>query len=194
MLTNSSTIYCESRLRDHVWSVGYSSDKVDLSRDFYQPAMSVSIRYDRTFGDFSSDALALISRGIRDLYLRSGKIRLIASPVLSREDIERFRQGHSKSNAMIESKLLESLGYGRLDEGQYLQLRLLSGMLADGLLELQLAVHVRGEGQISVTHEGVGVFQDVQGDYITFIGSRKETRNAWVGNAESFELSTSWGS
>ncbi len=193
MSTKSSTTSCESRLRNHVWSVGYSSDKVDLVRHFYQPAMSLAIRYDRSVGYFSSASLALISRGIRDLYLRNGTIRLIASPVLSPNDIEAIRQGHSKSDTMIESRLLEYLDHRRLEEDQSLQLQLLSGMLADGLLEIQLAVRVHADGRLGLYHEKVGVFEDAEGDYITFIGSPNESWNGWVSNAESFSLNTSWG-
>lgn len=183
----------ESRLRDHVWSVGYSSDKVDLIRDFYQPAMSLAARYDRSVGYFSSAALALISRGIRALYLRNGRIRLIASPVLSPQDIEAIRQGHLNTETMIENKLLEYLDHRRLDEDQSLQLQLLSGMLADGLLELQLAVRVHADGALGLYHEKIGIFEDTEGDYISFIGSPNESWNGWVGNAESFGLNTSWG-
>ena len=193
MSTNSSTTYSQCRLRDHVWSIGYSSDKVDLIRDFYQPAMSLAIRYDRSVGYFSSSSLALISRGIRALYIRKGTIRLIASPVLSPADNEAIRLGHSKGDAMIESKLLKYLDHRRLDEDQSLQLQLLSGMLADGLLELQLALRVHADGRLGLYHEKIGVFEDAAGDYITFICSPNETWNGWVGKAESFGLNTSWG-
>jgi superfamily II DNA or RNA helicase len=193
MPTDAATTYCNNRLRDHAWSVGYSSDKVDLIRSFYQPAMSLAIRYDRSVGYFSSVSLAIISRGIRALYLRNGTIRLIASPVLSPNDIEAIRQGHLKSDTMIENRLLEFLDHRRLDEDQSLQLQLLSGMLADGLLELQLAVREHADGSLELHHEKMGIFEDTTGDYITFIGSPNESWNGWVGNAESFGLNTSWG-
>ena len=173
--------------------VGYSSDKVDLIREFYQPAMSRATEYDRSVGYFSSGALALISGGIRDLYLRNGKLRLIASPVLSPDDIAAIRKGHSSSASVIEDRLLEYLDHRRLDTDQSLRLQLLSGMLADGLLELRLAVREREDGALGLYHEKIGIFRDEQEDYITFIGSPNESWNGWVGNAESFGLNTSWG-
>ena len=180
-------------LRDHAWSVGYSSDKVDIVERFYEPAMDRAIRYDRSVGYFSSAALAVISAGIRTLYLRNGAMRLVASPVLSPRDLEAIRLGHTQRDEVVETRLLEYLDDHRLLESQSIQLQLLSGMLADGLLQLQLAVREHDDGSLELYHEKIGVFEDVNGDFITFIGSPNESWNGWVGNAESFAVNKSWG-
>ena len=182
-----------SGLRDQAWRVGYSSDEVDLLSCFYLPAMSCARSYDRAVGYFSSRALALVARGIRELYLRNGKMRVIASPVLSPEDIEAIRLGHAKMDQRYESRLLEYLDPHRLDAEEIARLQLLTGMLCDGLLELKLAVRQHPEGDMSLYHEKVGIFTDGRGDFVSFIGSPNESWNGWVGNAESFALHTSWG-
>jgi superfamily II DNA or RNA helicase len=180
------------RLRDFEWEVGYSTDECDLIRSFYEPAMSTATRYDRAVGYFSSSALALISKGIKNLYLHNGSMRLIASPVLSSEDQEAIRVGYQKREELIEKRLLEYLDPGRLSIEANYRLQLLTGMIADGLLEVRIAVKEEENGALNLYHEKVGVFIDGAEDYITFIGSPNESWNGWVGNAESFALHKSW--
>jgi superfamily II DNA or RNA helicase len=182
-----------SDLRDRDWRIGYSSDEVDLLSEFYMPAMTCAKSYDRAVGYFSSRSLALVAKGIRELYLRNGRMRLIASPVLSPEDIEAIRLGHAPAAERLEMRLLEFLDPERLNVEEAARLQLLTGMLSDGLLELKLAVRQLGDGEMSLYHEKVGIFTDAKGDFITFIGSPNESWNGWVGNAESFALHTSWG-
>lgn len=180
------------RLRDLVWGVGYSSDECDLVSSFYEPAMRAAVRYHRAVGYFSSSALALISGGIQNLYLRNGEMRLIASPVLSREDRKAIADGYESRGKIFEKCLLEFLDPERLSSDEYYRLQLLTGMIADGLLEVRIAVKEEDDGSLNLYHEKVGVFIDEVGDYMTFIGSPNESWNGWVGNAESFALHKSW--
>ena len=180
-------------LRDTPWRVGYSSDEDDLVAEFYEPAMSVATSYDRGVGYFSSQALALVAGGLKRLYERNGKMRLIASPAMSVEDREAIRLGHQRREHLVEQRLLDYLDPTRLSEDQQYRLQLLSGMIADGLLEVRIAVKEEIDGSLNLYHEKIGIFADDRGDYVTFIGSPNESWNGWVGNAESFALHTSWG-
>ncbi|RJQ36120.1 MAG: DEAD/DEAH box helicase [Dehalococcoidia bacterium] len=180
------------KLRDFEWKVGYSSDQCDLISAFYEPAMIASKRYDRAVGYFSSSALALISKGIQNLYLQNGKIRLIASPAMTLKDREAIRQGYSQRDRIVEMRLLEYLDPNRLSQDERHRLQLLTGMIADGLLDVRIAVKEDEDGYINLYHEKIGVFVDKTDDYITFIGSPNESWNGWVGNAESFALHKSW--
>lgn len=180
------------KLRDFSWQIGYSSDECDLVTDFYEPAMAAAVRYDRAVGYFSSSALALISKGIENLYLRNGKMRLIASPVMSVGDREAIRKGYKKRDEILTSGLLQYLEEGRLSREENYRLQLLTGMIADRLLEVKIAVKEEEDGSLNLYHEKVGVFVDGSKDYITFIGSPNESWNGWVGNAESFALHKSW--
>lgn len=183
-----------ARFRERLWRVGYNSDEDNLVDDFYEPAMLLSKSYDRAVGYFSSQALALIGNGIHALYLRNGKMRLIASPVMTIADREAIRLGHAMRDELVETRLLEYLDPQRLSEHEQLRLQLLSGMIADGLLQVRIAVKQEDDGTVNLYHEKIGVFVDDTDDFMTFIGSPNETWNGWVGNAESFALHTSWGS
>ncbi|MEK9505543.1 DEAD/DEAH box helicase family protein [Gaopeijia maritima] len=180
-------------LRAMRWDVGYASDTHDMIADFYEPALSRAIRYDRAVGYFSSSALALIAGGIRTLYARGGKIRLVASPCLSPQDVSAINRGEVQRNAGIESALEQMLDPAQLRADEAFRLGLLSGMIATGLLEIRIAVKESTDGRLGLFHEKVGVIEDCHGDFVTFIGSPNETWSGWVGNAESFALHTSWG-
>ena len=64
----------------------YYSDEDNLLLDFYIPALSGAIKYDRIAGYFCSNTLALASVGIANLIRNGGRIRLIANVILSEED------------------------------------------------------------------------------------------------------------
>ena len=181
------------KLRNFSWQVGYSSDECDLVTSFYEPAMAAAVHYDRAVGYFSSSALALISKGIKNLYLNNGRMRLIASPVLSIEDRKAIRAGYQNRDELIEKRLLDFLDPDKLNNEENYRLQLLTGMIADGLLEVRIAVKKEDSGNLNLYHEKVGVFTDTVKDFITFIGSPNESWNGWVGNAESFALHKSWG-
>jgi superfamily II DNA or RNA helicase len=184
--------YHPKQLRNYEWEVGYSSDECNLIHCFYEPAMSAATHYNRAVGYFSSNALALISKGIKNLYLNNGQIRLIASPVLSLKDQEAIKAGYQIREDLIEKRLYDFLDPDKLSSEENYRLQLLTGMISDGLLEIRIAVKEEENGDLNLYHEKIGVFIDSEDDYITFIGSPNESWNGWVGNAESFALHKSW--
>lgn len=181
------------RLRDTSWVVGYATDTHDMVADFYEPALSRAIRYDRAVGYFSSSALALMAGGIQGLYSKGGRIRLVASPCLSPDDVAAINRGEVDRQSGIERSLNRMLDPERLRTDGTFRLELLSGMITSGLLEIRIAVKESAGGGLGLFHEKVGVIEDRYGDFLTFIGSPNETWNGWVGNSESFALHTSWG-
>src|SRR4051812_909601 len=72
----------------------YRSDREDVVQTFYVPALTASTRYDRAVGYFTSTSLALYSRGLNEFAGRGGRMRLIASPQLTSDDIEDIDRGY----------------------------------------------------------------------------------------------------
>ena len=66
----------------------YESGEDNLVEDFYVPALECAVTYDRIAGFFSSSSLAIAAKGIASLIMNEGRMRLLASPRLSKEDIE----------------------------------------------------------------------------------------------------------
>ena len=190
-----------SRLRDLQWSTTYSTDKEDLVETFYLPCLRHATAYWRAVGYFSSQVLALISPAIEQFYAQDGKMRLVASPALSEKDRatiqaayrQEIHSHHLQHDETVIACLRRYLDPDRVQaDEERLRLRLLAGMIRDGLLDIRVAVRVHRGGGVDLYHEKIGVFCDAAGDYVTFNGSPNESWNGWVRNAESFALHRSW--
>jgi superfamily II DNA or RNA helicase len=189
-------------LRHLEWTTTYSTDNDDLVAAFYQPCLERSTAYWRAVGYFSSRVLALISPSIEQFYARNGRMRLIASPALSDNDRvtiqtayrQRAAAEHLREDETVIACLRRYLDPARLEsDEERLRLRLLAGMIRDGLLDIRIAVRSHRDGDMGLYHEKIGVFEDAAEDYVTFNGSPNESWNGWVHNVESFALHRSWG-
>jgi hypothetical protein len=72
--------------REYDWPAALDTSGADLSRDFFYPALSKAIRYDRAVGYFSSGWLRANARGMLRFANNGGKGRWVTSPILAEED------------------------------------------------------------------------------------------------------------
>ena len=72
----------------------YRSFTDDIVRDFYTPVLSEAVLYQRAVGFFSSSALVMLTKGIDGLVGNGGRIEIVASPRLSKEDIDEISRGY----------------------------------------------------------------------------------------------------
>jgi hypothetical protein len=75
-------------LRSVTFRENYSSSGSSLLNEFYIPALSNTVSYDRATGYFSSAVLALAPVAFSEFATRNGKMRLLCSPHLSEADAE----------------------------------------------------------------------------------------------------------
>ena len=64
----------------------YNSKIDNIVTEFFIPALKKSTTYQRIGGLFSSNSFALCARGIKELIANEGKMQLIISPILSKDD------------------------------------------------------------------------------------------------------------
>lgn len=64
----------------------YVTDSDDIPEEFYGIALPKTVLYKRAAGFFSSSALATLGRGLKQFYYNGGNMRLIVSPLFSKED------------------------------------------------------------------------------------------------------------
>jgi len=83
-------------LRELSIKKSYDSDFDNILVDFYVPALSISIRYSRLTGFFSSTSLAVAARGISKLIKNSGYVRLITGAKFKKKDIEAITNAYEK--------------------------------------------------------------------------------------------------
>ena len=96
-------------LKDHLIKGEYRSLIDDMVRDFYIPCLENAVSYRRAVGFFSSSSLVEVSQGIAKMAQNGGKIRIVASPYLSDEDIEAIKTGYENRKEVIEQALLRQL-------------------------------------------------------------------------------------
>jgi len=177
--------------------IEYSGDGHQMAKSFYIPTLKLSKRYDRVSGYFSVGSLVVVSTGLARLIGNEGRFRL----VVGLHDL-----GSDLREAYIISRerglrLVEEIG-GRIaadldsveDVLSKRRLEALAWMLADGLLEVKVAVPKRtfmGRGS-GIFHQKRLLFYDEDGCIVTATGSANETRMAWEQNGENLTVFMSW--
>lgn len=165
----------------------YDSDEQDVMAEFYRPALSKSIRYDRAVGYFSSSTLKGCSLELRDFVGRNGQIRLIVGCLVSQDDIEALtHRGMAKDEA--ERAILRAEFIRQLDEIESSDFQIAQAfakLVVTGIAELRFALRTGG-----IYHEKFGIFIDELGNKVSFIGSINETASAFTQglNHESFSV------
>src|SRR5690554_5528426 len=97
------------KLADLPLRMSYRSDEQDLLEEFYIPCLAVSVVYSRAVGFFSSSSLTVAAKGLH-VFLRGGGImRLVASPLMSMEDVEAIRTGYATRSVVEEQALVREL-------------------------------------------------------------------------------------
>ncbi len=168
----------------------------NILRDFYVPVLSHAKTYDRLTAYFSSSVLSLAARGVAGLIANGGKMRLIASPQFSAQDIDVLTNNPSESDldglvAELFLKLVSDVDALAL-EIQRDHLKALAWMLRDGFLEIRVLLPRELDGRAGIFHSKVGILSDAEGNRISFSGSVNETAAAWRHNVEEFKVFRSW--
>jgi DNA phosphorothioation system restriction enzyme len=176
-------------LKDLVLRNQYRSDRHNLLADFYIPGLERSVTYDRAVGFFSSTSLSAAAKGITALIRVGGKMRLVASPQLSKEDAEAIAQGIKQREEVITAVLLHELE--PLDPLAIDRFSYLACLLSKGLLEIKLAVH-RDLHHRGIYHEKLGILKDLDGNAVVFTGSVNESISGFVENFECIDVFRSW--
>ncbi len=179
-----------SCLRDLNLQSEYRSDRGDLVQDFYIPCLKNSMLYSRAVGFFSSTSMASVAGGLLALIQSGGRMRLIASPCLSAEDVEAIALGLRQREEVIAQSLIREIDQ---EFAQVIQDRLacLAWLLSHNLLEIKLAIRkdIRNRG---IYHEKLGIFEDNVGNIVAFTGSANESASALLDNFECVDVFCSW--
>lgn len=185
-----------TRLRAHPFQLSYGPAD-DRLHDFYIPALSCSLRYDRTAGFFSSSALAVAAAGVARLIARGGTMRLMVGAQLSEADVRAIERGQALDDVVAE-RLVAALSE---PEGAVMRRRLevLAWMVATGSLQIRVVLPKGPDGRPlpasqaqDYYHPKEGLFTDGYGDQIAFSGSVNESAVAWKHNYEQFMVFRSW--
>ena len=168
----------------------YRSSIALTSRDFYAPILKVASKYDRAVGFFSSSSLVHIAEGLLPFVNNGGTMRLVASPILSKEDVEAIKKGYEKRESVIAGAVEREL-YEPKNFRDSERLNLLANLIADGRLDIKIAL-VENNKNYGIYHEKMGIFFDEEDNKIAFSGSNNETYTGMDINYEAFDVFCSW--
>lgn len=161
----------------------YDSDSDNLLIDFYIPALSEASSYKRIAGYFSSNALAIAAKGIaKFINENNGSIELIANVVLSETDVDAISAALKEK----EKEILEDIDNIE-DELKRDHIKVLGWLIKKGLLEIKIASVSNG-----IAHQKMGIFEDNEGNIVSFSGSDNETVMGWIHNDELFHVYCNW--
>ena len=182
-------------LRDRQWLTKYDSDSASLVREFYEPAISCAVRYDRSTGFFSAKLLTLAARGIENLVKNQGKMRLVIGCTISEAEVTAIEKGEKLREVVDRHMSAFPLDPRSSYENDALEM--LAWMIANEFLEVKLALPcsiIDRKPIVShgIFHEKAGIIEDCSGDRLAFNGSINETAMGWTGNWESFHVFTDW--
>lgn len=171
----------------------YRSDVDNLVRDFLEPCLRQSIQYRRAVGYFTSSGLSSAIRGLDQFAKAKGTLKLVASPLLETADYEAIERGEKAKTDAVELALLRELSQD-LGKNDIDRFALLSWLIAEGILEIRLAIPINSEGSIrkGIYHEKIGIFSDEEENTVAFTGSPNETHGGLVSNFESIDVFWSW--
>jgi DNA phosphorothioation system restriction enzyme len=179
------------KLADLPLRMSYRSDEQDLLEEFYIPCLAVSVVYSRAVGFFSSSSLTVAAKGLH-VFLRGGGImRLVASPLMSMEDVEAIRTGYATRSVVEEQALVRELE-GDFEHLVKKRLELLAWLIQYNRLDIKIASCDKLD-QPGIYHEKIGIFHDGE-DFVAFTGSPNESSSGLVGNFESIDVYCSWRS
>lgn len=178
----------------------YDSESEDVLSSFYIPLLSHSKNYYRLAGFFSSTTLAVAARGIVSLILSGGKMKLITGAKLTKSDVKAICKGLQRREEVLKSILVKDL---QEMETEFIRdhVRALAWMVANGSLEIKIAILKDERGKLlsveeveksGIFHPKIGIFEDEEGNKVSFSGSINESATAWIENIEEFKVFRSW--
>lgn len=167
----------------------YRSLLHNVTQEFYIPLLSQAVEYNRAVGFFSSTVLSQIADGVVALAKNGGKIKIVASPHLSDEDIAAIRKGYELRDIVKTAVLRELIEATDLFTAK--RLNLLAHLIADEILDIKIAFTENGS-QMGMYHEKLGIISDSDGNSVAFSGSMNESENALTANYEVIDVWCSW--
>lgn len=167
-----------------------TNNEVNVLEDFYIPVLSSSVSYDRLSGYYSSSSIGVCAKGIAGLIKNNGKMRLITSPYLTKEDYNSLIKNNVNLHKCLETKILDDLSNIE-DEFEKDHVQAMCWMIAKGFLDIKIAIN-KNYDNAGLLHQKVGILTDENNNQISFSGSNNETASGWLYNSEEFKVFRSW--
>jgi superfamily II DNA or RNA helicase len=167
------------------YSSGY-----DEPKEFFTEALIESKSFDLGLGFFSSSGIRSLSYGFALFIANGGKMRVVINNVLSSSDKTAIENGQQKIVEFFEEKLIHNVTclaetLSREDEQFF---KCFTYLISIDRIEFVATISTKG----GLAHDKYGVFTDLKGDKVVFIGSANFSKTALELNSETITVFTSW--
>jgi superfamily II DNA or RNA helicase len=176
-------------LRDIVLKNMYSSG-IDEPKEFFTEALIESKTFDLGLGFFSSSGIRSLAYGFALFVANGGKMRVVINQVLSVADKAAIERGQRKDVDEFEEKVISDINrlIGILSTADEQFFRCFSYLISINRIEFIATVSTKG----GLAHDKYGVFSDLHGNKIAFIGSANFSKTALELNGETITVFSSW--
>ncbi len=168
-------------------AVEYRTGTSDPVSQFYAPCLGEANQYRRAVGYFRSSIYSIIGPAVLAFAKKGGTILLVCSPELTTEDQDGIAAGYASREKLVSGRIEAEIDILLADSKSEWRVRVLATLIATGRMEVKIAVRPSSHG---IYHEKIGIFSDLQGNTVSFIGSANESWSGWHahGNFESVEV------
>jgi superfamily II DNA or RNA helicase len=176
-------------LRDIELKNMYSSG-IDEPQEFFTEALIESKTFDLGLGFFNSSGIRSLSYGFALFIANGGKMKVVINQVLSAADKAAIEKGQSQMIDNFEEKIIADINrlaetLSKADEQFF---RCFSYLISINRIEFVATVSTKG----GLAHDKYGIFTDLQGNKIAFIGSANFSKAALELNGETITTFSSW--
>lgn len=178
-------------LRDLSLTEEYRTTECDVVKHFFAPCLSRAREYRRAVGYFRSSIFTVLPLEMIEFARSGGHMKLVCSPNMSVEDVAELADASDRQTEVVNQSIERDLS--ELEETYAVSepIAILGTLVRANVLSIKIAIRVP---DIATYHEKMGVFEDENGDRVSFKGSSNETFSGWhpEGNLESIEVFASW--
>ena len=175
--------------RDLSIDLVYETSTSDINKKLMIPLLSCSRLYRRGVGYFSASWVQLVSYGLLQLVENDGKIQLITSPKMSDEEWNAIRTGTiAQKDEMLKKIIQKTIDNEFQVSDRKEALNLFSWLIADGIIELKIAICKENNGDY---HDKLAIFEDFDNNIVVLHGSLNDSLQASF-NGEGVTTFKSW--
>ena len=178
----------------------YDSKVNNITTEFFNHALAESTTYRRIAGLFDSNSFSLCARGISELVLNDGKMELIISPILTKEDVKAIKEApQEKFEEILKKSILGELSIKNEFEKDHIFA--LKYLLKNDFLEIRIDIPKDEFGipldsetiiKKNVLAEKRGIFQDRDDNAVSFRGPIDANKDSWENGIFSITVDVSW--
>lgn len=153
------------------------------------PLLKKSKLYQRGVAYFHSEWIDLAGEGLIEFVKNNGKIELLTSVDVSKDEYMAFKLGEqAKIDNILKEKIFDDLVNQKRTKDREWTLNYLSWLVANNIMEVKVSVHE--SSNISIYHDKISFFSN-DNEIVCLHGSLNDSKNA-LRNQESIDVFVSW--